>query len=85
MAELSTYICDAYPLQGMGFVFEAVNRLERGPMNRCCLLIACICCVAPTTLASQTYFVSDRGGGGIVRLQDLNGDGDALDLGEHLP
>lgn len=54
-------------------------------MNRCCLLVACICCVAPTTLASQTYFVSDRGGGGIVRLQDLNGDGDALDIGEHLP
>ena len=39
-------------------------------------------CLAAIATAGQPYFLADGYGGNIHRLEDINGDGDALDAGE---
>ena len=43
-----------------------------------------VVCATATVDAGQSYLVSDRYVGQIQRLEDVNGDGDALDAGERL-
>ena len=45
-------------------------------------LIFALGVLTPAYAAGQAYFVSDQPQGEIWRLQDVNGDGDALDVGE---
>jgi hypothetical protein len=53
-------------------------------MRRLWLLMATLCAAATVTaaLAGQPYVVSEQMGGNLWRVQDLNDDGDALDVGE---
>ena len=50
--------------------------------GRCFLVLAALATAVATAGAGSPYYVSDRSGGEIYRIQDLNGDGDALDAGE---
>jgi hypothetical protein len=47
-------------------------------------LLAALVCVA-ISQAAQPYLVSDRAAGILWRIEDTNGDGDALDVGERIP
>jgi len=53
-------------------------------MRRLWLLIATACAATAGTVAQagQPYLVSHRSPGEVLRLEDINGDGDALDAGE---
>jgi len=52
--------------------------------GRCFLALAAIAMAVATAGAGSPYYVSDRSGGEIYRIRDLNGDGDALDAGENV-
>ncbi len=66
----------------------AVLRWRRGKERQAPILLPCIVaislviCLEMAASAGQPYFVADGYAGNVHRLEDINGDGDALDAGE---